>query len=267
MSLRIFSIVLISILGFSCSKFNKAQKSENVEFKYSAAEDYYKKGDYYRAGVLFEELIPLLRGSKQAEDAMFFYAYTQYYQGQLSLSAYHFKKYFDLYPRTERAEEALFMHCKSLYLDSPDYSLDQTNTSEAIESIQLFVNRFSVSKYMEDCNQMIDKCRRKLETKAFENAKLYFKLSDFKASVVAFKSFSRDYPDSPKVEEANYYKVLSQYNLAKISVEYRKLERYKASVEMYQEFVDKYPDSKFLRSLEYTYTNSNNQIVKLSQNN
>ncbi|MFQ3575345.1 MAG: outer membrane protein assembly factor BamD [Cytophagales bacterium] len=267
MSLRISILLILGILSISCSKFNKAQKSENVEFKYATAEEFYKKGDYYRAGVLFEELIPLLRGSKQAEDAMFYYAYTQFYQGQLSLSAYHFRKFFDLYPRTDRAEEALFMHCKSLYLDSPDYSLDQTNTSEAIESIQLFVNRFSSSKYIDECNQMIDKCRRKLETKAFENAKLYFKLGDFKASVVAFKSFSRDFPDSPKVEEATYYKVLSQYNLAKISVEYRKLERYKASVEMYQEFVDKFPESKFVRSLEYTYTNSNNQIIKLSQNN
>jgi len=264
MTLRIIVLICVIILFTFCSRFNKAQKSDNIEFKYSVAEDYFKKKDYYRAGVLFEELIPLLRGSDMAENALFYYAYSQYYQGQLALSEYHFKRFYELYPRSERAEEAFFMHCKSLYLSSPDYTLDQTNTYEAIESIQFFVNRFPNSSYLDECNQMIDKCRRKLEIKSFENAKLYYKLGEYKAAIVAFTTFTKSYPDSPKIEEAIYYKLVSQYKLAQISIESKKLERYKATLEMYYEFVDKYPKSKLLKEVEYIYSNANSYINKFS---
>jgi outer membrane protein assembly factor BamD len=52
-----------------------------LQEKYAGAVNYYKKKDYYRAGILFEELIPLMRGQAESELTQFYYAYCQFYQG------------------------------------------------------------------------------------------------------------------------------------------------------------------------------------------
>ena len=93
MKLRLLAISLILFALASCSQFQKVQKSSSIVEKYDAAVKYYISGDYYRAGLLFEELIPLMRGKKEAENTEFYYSYCQYYQRQLVLSAYYFKKF------------------------------------------------------------------------------------------------------------------------------------------------------------------------------
>ena len=72
------------------------------------------------------------------------------------------------------------------YLDSPDLTLDQASTYKAIENLQLFINLYPKSERVNECNQLIDKLRNKLETKSFLNAKLYFKIGDYKAAIFAF---------------------------------------------------------------------------------
>ena len=82
----LLGIWVVFLLG-SCSPFSKLQKSGSDDEKYKGAIQYYKKGDWYRAGLLFEELIPVLKGSTESEMAQFYYAYTQYQQQQYLLSA------------------------------------------------------------------------------------------------------------------------------------------------------------------------------------
>ncbi len=260
-----YIILFLLLVIYSCSKFNRAQKSNDIEYKYKTAAEFYEKKDYYRAGVLFEELIPLIRGTEQAEKTQLSYAYCQYYQGQLTMSSYYFKKFSETFPRSEFAEEAFFMHCKSLYLDSPGSTLDQTNTFEALSSLQSFFNKYPKSKYLEECNNMVDQGRRKLETKAFDNARLFHKIGDFKAAVVCYNNFKRDYPDSNLNEEASFYKIQAQYSLSKISVETKKKERFQETMSFYEYFIDTYPKSKFLRQAEMIYSNCQEQVNLLNK--
>lgn len=259
-------LLLLLILAFcACSKFNKAQKSNDIEFKYKTASDFYIKKDYYRAGVLFEELIPLIRGTEQAEKTQLYYAYCQFYQGQLTMSAYYFKKFSETFPRSEFAEESFFMHCKSLFLDSPGSTLDQTNTYEALNSLQSFFNKYPKSKYLEDCNNMVDQGRRKLENKAYDNARLFHKIGDFKAAVVCYTNFKRDFPDSNLNEESSFYKFQAQHSLAKISIEAKKKDRFLEAMSFYEYFIDTYPKSKYLRQAENLYSNCQEQINQLNK--
>ena len=55
-------LILTTLVLGSCSKFAKLQKEGTLEQKYEAALQFYKKADYYRAGLLFEEITPLLNG-------------------------------------------------------------------------------------------------------------------------------------------------------------------------------------------------------------
>ena len=67
-------IILLTVSG-SCSKFRRVQKSEDWKVKYDAALEYYDDEDYYRASILFEEIMPLIRGQEEGEIAQIKYAY------------------------------------------------------------------------------------------------------------------------------------------------------------------------------------------------
>lgn len=247
---RIAIIFLASLIMVGCSRFSIIQKSENLDLKYKAALKYYEKKQYYKAGVLFEELMPLLKGQAEAEKANFYYAYSQYYQGNLVLSSYYFKKFNETYPRSDLGEEALYMYSISLYDDSPDFELDQTNTITAIESFQQYLERYPKSKHLEDCNRLIDELTYKLETKAFAQAKQFFRMREYKAAVTSFDNVAKDFPSSKYVEECLLYKFQAQFYYGNISIESKRKERYELASEYYYSLIDKFPNSKFIKIAE-----------------
>lgn len=262
-------IITITVIA-SCSKFSKLQKTGTDQEKYDAAMTYYKKGDFYRSGLLFEELIPLLKGSTESELAQFYYAYTQYQQGQYNTSQFLFKKFYDTYARSDYAQEALYMHAFSLYKDSAPFNLDQSSTFTAISSLQDFINAYPDSPFRDECTKYILELRSKLERKAYEKAKLYHKISDFnlmslKSAVISIDNFKRDFPDSQYNEELSFLKVDSQYNLATNSFYTKQKERYQDVVKYYKEMIDKYPSGKYLREAEKMYENSQEQVELLAK--
>lgn len=270
---KIFSFLLLALIliaSTSCSKFRKIQKSDDWKVKYDAAMTYYERGergDYYKASVLFEEVLPLIRGSKEAEKAQFYYAYAHYYQQQYILSAHYFKTFFETYSRSEMAEEAMYMHAYSLYLTSPVVDLDQTSTYEAIQAMQSFINKFPESKYRDEATKIIDAMQAKLEEKAFENAILYQKLGRYQAALVAYENFENDFPGSKKIEEIKYLKVLAQYEYAKESIKSKQKERFNATIDYYKDFIDNFPESKFAKDAEQMYTSSLAYVNEQKDNN
>jgi outer membrane protein assembly factor BamD len=266
-ALLFISILLLS----SCSsKFMKLQKKGTTEEKYQAANDYYKKGDYYKAGTLFEEIIPLLKGDSLAENSQFYNAYAQFQQKQYSMSAYLFKSFYSTYANSPLAEEAFYMYANSMFRDSPNFNLDQTNTLTAIESLQTFINTYPESKYAEACSQNLKDLRHRLEEKAYEKAKLYYKTSgvtiaNFKAAVVAIDNFERDFPDSEYIEELSFLKVQAQFELAEVSYETKQRERYTDAMRFYEEFIDKFPKSKYIKQAEKVYDGATKGLVNVAK--
>lgn len=264
--LLLFTVIVIA----SCSKFSKLQKTGTDQQKYDAAMAYYKKGDFYRSGLLFEELIPLLKGSTESELAQFYYAYSQYHQGQYNTSQFLFKKFFDTYARSDYAQEALYMHAFSLYKDSAPYNLDQESTNTAIASLQDFINIYPDSPFNQECTKYILELRSKLERKNYEKAKLYYKISDFnpmslKSAVISIDNFRKDFPDSKYNEELAFLKVDAQYKLAVNSFYDKQKDRYTDVLKFYQEYIDKYPNSKSLHDAERMFENSQKQIDILAK--
>ena len=259
-------IVLIGIFSTACSEFRTIQKSTDWRVKYEAAMDYYQEGDYYKAVVLFEEILPFVKTEKEGEEVLFFYAYSYYnYKNQYLLAQHYFTQFFQTYNRSERAEEAYYMAAYCLYLDSPLYNLDQSSTKEAISSMQNFLNRYPNSQYGEEATRIIDEMQVKLELKAYENCKQYYRLSKFKSAVIAFENFEKDYPDSDYMEEIRYLKIDSQFNLAKLSIYARQKERYLEAIEFYEKFIDRYPQSPYLDDAENIYKDSQSELRKLAK--
>ncbi|MFT6867056.1 MAG: outer membrane protein assembly factor BamD [Cyclobacteriaceae bacterium] len=251
--------LLLAIAGTGC-KFRKIQKSGDWKVKYEAALKYYEEKDFYRSGILLEEILPIIRGTEEAELANFYYAYTYFYQGQYILSAHHFKTFSQVYGRSAYVLESDYQHANSLYMQSPASSLDQTSTYEALTSLQQFLNKYPYSDYSEKADQQIDELQIKLERKAYENAKLYYKLKRFKAAIVAFDNFQLDYPDSKYREEIAFLAIQTIYDLAKISIVSKQEERFRDTIQKYEKFVDRYTQSKYLKDAEKFYAESIEQL-------
>lgn len=265
----LFGLALIFVLS-SCGKFEKFRKSASLPVKYKAAIEYYKKKEFDKAGILFDEILPLMKGDSTQELATFYQARCDFELGNYTLAGTHFKKFAEVFSRSELAEEAIYMAAFSLYRDSPNFNLDQTGTLSAINELQGYINNYPESKFREDCTKMIRELRKKLEKKAYEKAKLYFKTSPFnvaalKSAVIEATNFQRDFPDSDFNEEVAFLKLQSQFELAKSTIETKQRERFEEASKFYLELLDKYPKSVHLSQAEKLYTESLREAERIAK--
>lgn len=252
------SVALIA----SCSKFRQVERSDDWKVKYDAALRYYEARDYYRASILFEQILPFIRGKKEGEKVQFYLAYCNYQEGAYLLSSHFFKTFYETYARSEYAEEANYMYAYSLFLESPDHNLDQSSSYQAIAAMQAFINKYPKSKFRSEASSVINQLQVKLELKAYEKARQYFKLERYKSAIIAFDNFRNDYPDSGFNEEIAYLKVRSQYILAEQSIFSKQKERYEEVVAFYENFIDAYPESAFAKEAEKLYVSSKDELGK-----
>ena len=246
----------------SCSKFSKLQKSDDLDLKREGAYKYFDKKDYFRASQLLEELVPLLKGTENAEKAEFTYAMCQYELRLLESSSFYFDYFLETYPRSIFAEEALYMVALSQFESSPGYYLDQGNTDKAIVALEAFIDKYPDSDRRAKCQGMIENLNDTLEKKDFENAKLFHQIMEYKAAIIVLGNFAKDYPNSLNREEALYLRVISSYKLARNSTDTKKPERFQQTIDFYISFVDSFPQSKKLKELENVFDYSSRQLAQ-----
>lgn len=258
-------VLLIStaILFTSCSKYQQVLKGTDMNKKFEYAEKYYQKEEYFRALQLLEELMVAFRGTEKGEKVYYYYAYSNYHIGDYVMASYYFNNFLTTYPNSKFSEEVQYMYAYCYYLESPVSSLDQANSIDAIEKFQLFVNRYPSSPKVADANNMIDELRLKLEAKAFNNAKLYYKTENYKAAVTALQNVLIDFPATIYKEEVLYLVFRSSYLYATNSVQSKMVARLKEAKENYLRLVDAFPQSEFLKDAEKSYSEINQELKKL----
>jgi outer membrane protein assembly factor BamD len=252
--MRVQSILfLLLILAItSCGPFNKLEKSTNWEELYKGANDYYQAGEFNKAIILYDKVLPVIRGSEKAELADYNYADCHFKTKRYIEAAGYFSNFNRTYNRSPLAEEALFMNAYSLYLDSPDYNLDQQSSQEAVSAIQRFVTQFPGSASYERAMEMLVDLQGRFEEKAFQESNMYYRLKDglypgdfYRACIINFQNFSKDYPESKHNEELAYKLVEVSTGYAKNSSFLKKEERLNDALAFATTFYRRYPSSQF----------------------
>lgn len=244
---NIFYWVILLVIASSCSKYQRLLKSEDYEEKYQMAMVFYEQGNYDKALQLFDQLLPYYRGSDRAERLSYYYANAHYQQQDYELASFYYKRFSKTFPKSKFAEECSFMSAYCKYLDSPRHSLDQANTLDAIQELQLFINMNVHSERVPECNRLIDDLRAKLELKDMDIARLYYKMNDYTAAITAFKNILKDYPETRFREEIMIGMLRAHYNLAINSVEFKKEERLNETLASYDNFIAQFPQSQFAK--------------------
>ncbi|MBT8394239.1 MAG: outer membrane protein assembly factor BamD [Flavobacteriaceae bacterium] len=256
-----YLLILLLFIGFSsCNEFQKALKSESVAEKFKFGTQLYEDGKYAKANRLFVQIVPNYRGKPQAEKLMYMYSKSFYEMKDFYLAGYQFERFVTSYPKSEKVEEAAYLSAKSYYLLCPIYTKDQKDTVDAIEKLQVFINTYPESEYISEANVMVKELDFKLERKAFEIAKQYNTITDYKASINSFNNFLLEYPGSILREEALYVRSDSAYKLAVNSVEYKKAARLKTAQIYLDSFIGSFPNSDKLQVTKDMLQEVNNQL-------
>lgn len=256
------SLFLLTLTG--CSEYNQVVKSNDNELKKTKALEYYEKGDYIKAITLLEEIIPYYKLTPEGEKLYYYFCMANYKLGDYYLSGYYFGRFVRQYPRSPYCEEALFLSALCSVHNSPQYSLDQTETYNALDGMQVFIDMFPNSARIDTCNRIMDNLRAKLEKKQFEYAKLYYRTQNYKAAVVALHATLEKFPESFYEEEILYLLVLSNYQLAINSIPTKKVERLNETLKSYRKFVAEFPQSEKLKELDVIKAKTEKELESLA---
>lgn len=237
-------IILIACLASCRSEFERIRSSNQPEIMLEKANEYFEVGEYANAQILYELVIPYYRGKKEAEKLFYDFAYSHYYMREYILASHYFSNFARTFYNSKWREEAVYMAAYSNLQMSPNYRLDQSHTLKAIEEFQAFTNKFPESERVEECNEIIDELRAKLEYKAFEQGKLYYDLKNYNSCITSFDNMLKDFPDSPNAEEVRFIILKSSFEWAENSIYTKKEERYRETLKRYNQFIRKYPSSK-----------------------
>jgi len=259
-----FVVAALLLMTSACkSEFEKIRTSGDPEAVYKKAFEYYDNGDYQKAQTLLELVISNYRGQKEAEEIYYRYAYTYYHTGQYLLAAYYFNNFAQTYSTSPYREEADFMNAYSNYKLSPTFRLDQTYTEKAIEGLQLFINTYPNSSRVEESNQLIEELRAKLERKAYEEAKLYFDLRQYQASIHSFDNLLKDYPDTDNAEEIRYMIIRANYLLAENSILDKQVERYRSTLELSKEYLERFSEGEYAKEVATIQSNTEKKLNQI----
>ena len=245
-------IVLVGLALSSCNKeYNKAMKSTDKDEIFNIATQLYNQGKYNEAIELYDRISTFFVGTEQAADIAYNTADSHFKDENFKLAGHLFKNFSGSYPMDKRAEEALYLSAFSYYKDSPKYNLDQTSTFTAIDELQGFINSYPNSDHVNDANKYITELRQKLELKAFEIGKVYYKTMKYKAAGVAFDNMVDEYPDSKFREEAMMYSLRSK---AELAINFSRLEnkdlRLQEARTQYRQLTKFYPNSQYKTEAE-----------------
>lgn len=259
------TFILALIVTSSCKTHFEQMRTSNDPVKVlEAANDYFEKEDYLKAQALYEVIIPFYRGKQEAEDLFYKYSYTYYHQDQFLLAAHYFNSFTKTFYNSPKKEETAFMSAYANYQMSPSYKLDQEPSRTAIDELQAFINTYPNSPRVEECNGLIDEMRLKLETKSYEQGKLYFQLENYNSAMTSFENMLKDFPETKRTEEVRFLIIKSSYLQARNSIYEKTKERLDETVVKCDKFLSRYSESEYLKEVQNILENCNKELKRFT---
>ncbi|MDR0413910.1 MAG: outer membrane protein assembly factor BamD [Prevotellaceae bacterium] len=248
-------LLLAAGLMTSCNTFEKLLKNNDFALKYSEAGRYYDIARYDKAVLLYENVLPFYRSTRQEDTINIRIARSYYYQHDYEMAQYYYEQFSRNFPRSGFTEESEFMQGMCSYNASNKASLDQTETNHAIQAFNLYLYKYPQGAKVAECREKVAELQDKLSEKAYRGAKIYYTTEHYKAAVVALKSCIKAFPDSKYREDILFLILKSSYLHAENSVVGKQRERYQLTIDEYYNLVSEYPNTKYKNEAERMYKN------------
>jgi len=255
MKLSNLFVVLIAIVAMtSCkSQYEILLNSNDADAKYEAAFQYFNDRKFSKAASLFESLSVLTDGTERDDTVRYYWGLSNYRFKDYYTAETNFDQFITSYPRSPFTSEARYLRLDCLYRQTLRYELDQTPTYKAINAISEYILEFPSTTHMQECRDMLVELNDRLDKKAYESAKLYYKMEDYLASRVAFRNVLKEDAENIYREDILYYIAMSSYKYAHQSVPAKQKERYLSFVDDYLNFIGEIPESHYRKELDSVY--------------
>ncbi len=263
--LRFVAVLFLAASLPGCkSQYEALLNSPDPDKKYAAAFEFFNQGKYTKAAQLFESLSAITSGTERDDTVQYYWGLSNYRARDYYTAETNFSTFMMNFPRSPFGETARFLRLDCLYRSTLRYELDQVPTHTAISAITEYVSEYPDSPYVEVCSNMLSDLNERLDRKAYESAKLYYKMEDYKAAQVALRNVLKEDSDNLYREEVLYYTAMASYKYAELSVYEKKKERYMTFVDDYLNFIGEFPESEHRSELDGNYNRARKFLSSLT---
>ena len=255
MKIRTLIIATLAVLAtMSCkSQYELLLNSSDVDAKYEAAFQYFNEGKYSKAATLFESMSVLTNGTERDDTVRYYWGLSNYKFKDYYTAETNFANFLETYPRSPFSSEARYLRLDCLYRSTLRWELDQNPTYKAMTEISEYMIDFPDTPHMQACRDMLKELNDRLDKKAYEAAKLYYKMEYYMSSRIAFRNVLKDDSENIYREDILYYIAMSSYKYAHMSVPAKQKERYLTFVDDYYNFIGEIPQSHYRKELDNVY--------------
>ncbi len=249
MAIQLLALVVVAVV-VGCSPTSKILKSNDPWLIYDHAYDLYEKEEWKKADKVFESVESYYIGGMKEDSIAFFRARCAFKQNNFDAAKTMLDEFRRRYGRSAFIEDAEGMYTLSHYYMAPAVTRDQSLSQLAILTINEFISRYPNSEQREIFEGLIDELQGRIHEKSFLNAYTYYKIGQYKSSIVAFRNALKEFPESEYREDILYYTTLSAFDLARNSILSKKESRYMSMIDSYFTFIAEYPESKYRKDAD-----------------
>lgn len=140
--------------------------------------------------------------SEYARKALVMKAFVNYRQGQNQDAINAATRYLNLYPESEDAAYAQYILGLAYSKQIPTVTQDQKPAFKTIEAMQVVVDKYPNSEYVEDAQAKIRFAKDQLAGKEMQVGRYYLERKEYLAAVTRFRTVVEQYSGTNQVEEA-----------------------------------------------------------------
>ena len=264
MKLRNIILAVLAVISMSSckSQYELLLSGNDADAKYKAAFEYFNNKKYSRAASLFESLAALTSGTERDDTVRFYWGLSNYNFKDYYTAETNFQQFYESFPRSPFASQARYLRLDCLYRSTLRYELDQQPTYKAMSAISEYMIEYPENENMQVCKDMLEELGERLDRKAYEAAKLYYKMEDYLAAHVAFRNVLKDDAENIYREDILYYIAMSSYKYAYLSIPSKQKERYLSFIDDYYNFIGELPDSHYRKELDAIYAKAQKALGK-----
>ena len=194
--LKISVLMTVALMtAASCkSQFDSLLASNDADAKYEGAFDYFNKGKYQKAASLFESMAFLTNGTPREDTVQYYWGLSNYRYKDYYTAEANFAKFIENFPQSPFTADAAYLRIDCLYRSTLRYELDQAPTYTCMTAIADYFRDFPDAGHEDECRVMLKDLNDRLDKKAFENARLYYKMEDY--HILSMDSLDSDCVDN-----------------------------------------------------------------------
>ena len=251
--LLLVGLIVLMLMPACRSQYEALLSSNDADAKYQAAFELFNARKYTKSAAMFESMMFLVNGTEREDTVRYYWGLSNYRAKDFYTAETNFAGFIEKFPVSPFTAEAAFLRLDCMYRATYRWELDQTPTKACMQATRQYLKERPDTDYTEACELMLKDLQERLDKKALEEGKLYYRQEYYKSAHVDFKNILKNNADNVYREEILYYTAMSSYKYAQLSVTAKQRERYLVFVDDYLAFIGEYPESSFRSELDVLY--------------